>query len=456
MESGREEWRSKTGFVLAAAGSAIGLGNIWRFPYVAADNGGALFVLIYLGFVFLIGLPLMLSELTLGRKTLKNPFGAFQSITPNTPWRFVGILGILTGVGILSFYGVIAGWTVGYIYKAITGQFTNVSDPSQFAVIFGNFTGNPLVTILLFGSFITLTVFVVTGGIAKGIERWTRVLMPILFVILILLVIRSLTLGEGVGKGLSFYLNPNFADLKAGTVMQALGQALFSLSLGMGTMITYGSYISKKENLVSSAVSVVSFDTMIALVAGLAVFPALFALGMDPGTGGPGLVFVILPSIFDQIPGGLVFGTGFFILLSIAALTSTVSLLEVAVAYLIDEKKMSRKIAAISTGAITFIVGIPSALSQGASDFFGNIPFFHIDFLSFMNNAFGNFALIFGGFFISLYVGWRWGISKASEEIAIGSERFGYRKMWSFTLRFMAPLCIVSTFLYILITGNFF
>lgn len=458
MESARGEWGSKTGFILAAAGSAIGLGNIWRFPYVAAGNGGAIFVLIYLGFVFLIGLAVMLAELTVGRHTEKNPFGAFSAIVPGSRWPLVGALGIITGVGILSFYGVIAGWTLGYIVKTISGEFTGISDPGMFATNFANFAANPLSAIFFLAVFIALTVLVVVGGVSKGIERWSRILMPVLFGLLILLAIRSLTLGEGVADGLKFYLQPDFSAVTGNTVMQALGQALFSLSLGMGTMITYGSYISKKENLVSAAAYVVSFDTLIAFLAGLVIFPALYALSPDPASvsPGPGLVFVVLPSLFDKIPGGVIFGTGFFFLLSIAALTSTVSLLEVPVAYLIDEKKWTRKIAAISTGVITFIIGIPSALSQGANDFLGRLPIVDLDFLSFMNNLFGNFALVTGGFFICLFVGWKWGINNASREVEAGGASFGYRNMWSFTLRFLAPLCIMVTFLYIALTGNFF
>lgn len=455
MQESRELWQSKFGFILAAAGSAIGLGNIWRFPYMTGENGGAAFVLLYVFFVILIGFPIMLAELSLGRKTNKNALGSFSSIFPGTNWRFVGGLGIFTGIAILSFYSIIAGWTVGYIFKTISGTFSEIPNAQFLTDEFNRFAANPFSAILLHGVFIFLTVSVVIGGVSKGIERWSRILMPILFSLLILLVIRSVTLGSGVKEGLEFYLKPDFSKISGETIFMALGQALFSMSLGMGTMITYGSYISKKDNLVTSGVSVAFFDTGIALFAGLAIFPALFAIGLSPD-GGPGLVFMAFPLIFDKIPGGVFFGTGFFILLSIAALTSTISLLEVPVSYMIDEKKWSRKIAAITAGSIAFVLGIPSAISQGASDFFSNLPIVNVAFLDFMNIVFGNYALAIGAFFIALFVGWKWGVKQASKEIEEGNPVFSYRKMWSITLRFLAPICILIMMIYLAWTGNFF
>ncbi len=455
MEQKREEWRSKMGFILAAAGSAIGLGNIWRFPYMAGQNGGAVFVFIYVIFVVLIGFALMLAELTMGRHTQKNAYGAFVKIKPGSNWRWVGALGIFTGLAILSFYSVVAGWTVGYIFKTLRGDFTGITGPDQLKNIFGSFVANPAAAIGLHALFIVFTVSVVIGGIAKGIERLSRILMPMLFAILVLLVIRALTLGAGVKEGLEFYLKPDFSAVTAETVLTALGQALFSLSLGMGAMITYGSYISKSDNLVTSAGYVAFFDTMIALLAGLAIFPALFHINLNP-EGGAGLVFMVLPLIFDKIPGGIFFGTGFFLLLSIAALTSTISLLEVPVSYLIDEKKWSRKIAAIGTGVIAFLMGLPSAVSQGASGFFSNMPMVKLPFLDFMNILFGNYSLTIGAFFISIFVGWIWGINNAAKEVEQGNPTFGYRNMWAFTLRFLAPICIFITLIYIAITGKFF
>jgi len=455
MQKAREEWRSKLGFIMAAAGSAIGLGNIWRFPYLTAESGGAAFVMLYLVFVVLIGFAVMIAELTIGRHSQRNAVGAFERIFPGSKWKWVGVLGIITGVGILAFYSVVAGWTVGYFFKTISGQFQQLDDPSKLTTIFSRFAGNPVAAIGFHGLFIALTILVVIGGVAAGIERGTKILMPILFGILLLLVVRSLTLGKGVIDGLNFYLKPNFSAIKAETFIRALGQALFSLSLGMGAMITYGSYMSKEENLTSSAAYVCFFDTLIALLAGLAIFPALFAMGGQVA-GGPELVFLVFPAIFDKIPGGLIFGAGFFLLLSIAALTSTISLLEVAVAYLIDEHRWPRKAAAIGTGVLAFVLGIPSALSQGASEALGNIPLVHMPFLDLMNAIFGNYALTTGAFLIALFVGWKWGVANAIREITQGDPRFKVRPLWVFAIRYFAPLAIAVILIYLVVTGRFF
>ena len=306
----RDKWGSKIGFILAASGSAIGLGNIWRFPYVTGENGGAAFVLLYIVFVILIGTPVMIAELTVGRNTQLNPYGAFKKLAPGTLWPLLGLLGVITGIGILSYYSVIAGWTFGYFVKTLMGNFSNLTSPEKSVEIFENFVANPLLEIGSLFLFITITAMVVMRGVSKGIERWAKILMPVLFVLLILLTLRSVTL-PGASKGLSFYLSPDFSKIGAGTIAKALGQALFSLSLGMGTMITYGSYIAKKDNIYISAGYVCLFDTLIAIIAGLMTFPALFAMNMDPA-GGPGLVFVVLPSIFAKIPLGIIFWSRLF------------------------------------------------------------------------------------------------------------------------------------------------
>ncbi|MFQ5584231.1 MAG: sodium-dependent transporter, partial [Calditrichia bacterium] len=358
--SNRGQWGSKVGFILAAAGSAIGLGNIWRFPYVAGQNGGAAFVMMYIFFVVLIGLPYMFAELALGRSVQKNPVGAIDAIKPHSPWRGVGLLGVITGVGILSFYGVIAGWTFGYIFKMAVGKTGG----------FGEFIANPLIVIPLFALFMLFTTWIVHGGVEGGIERWSKILMPLFFLLLLGLIIYANTL-KGSAEGLAFYLKPDFSKITGKVAVAALGQAFFSLSLGMGLMITYGSYVSKKENLITSAIFIAFFDTLIAIFAGLIIFPALFAMGQDPAAG-PTLVFAVFPELFAKMPGGLFVGSLFFILLSVAALTSTISLLEVPVAYLVDEKKANRKRIVWVVAGLTFIIGLPSALSQGTSDFFSN------------------------------------------------------------------------------------
>jgi len=436
MPADRGQWSSKAGFIFAAAGSAIGLGNIWRFPYIVGENGGAAFVLLYIFFVVVIGLPYMMAELSLGRFSNKNPVGAIEAVKPKSIWKLAGVLGVITGIGILSFYGVIAGWTFGYIFKMAAGR----------AFGFEEFVADPLWVIILFAFFILLTTAIVHGGVRGGIEKWSKILMPILLVLLLGLIFYANSL-DGADKGLSFYLEPDFSKITGKTVLAALGQAFFSLSLGMGLMITYGSYVSKKENLLTSAIYIGLFDTAIAIMAGLIIFPALFAMGEDPAAG-PSLVFVIFPKIFTQMPYGLLVGAFFFVLLSVAALTSTISLLEVPVAYLVDEKNASRKKIVWAVAGFTFIVGIPSALSQGSVDFFTNfglLPRFLAgpDFLSEMSFIFGDFSLAFGALLLSVFIGWVWRAGNAADELQQGSPGFvRIRTVWMFMIRYFIPLVV--------------
>lgn len=437
MEAERGQWSSKAGFILAASGSAIGLGNIWRFPYVVGENGGGAFVLLYIFFVIIIGLPYMLGELALGRKYHKNPVGAVKAIKPKSPWIIVGLLGIITGVGILSFYGVIAGWTIGYIYKMAIGN------PGGFS----EYVSDPVLVLILFAGFMLITTYIVYGGVEKGIEKWSKILMPILLFLMLGLIIYSNTL-DGASKGLSFYLNPDFSKVTGQTILAALGQAFFSLSLGMGLMITYGSYLSKEENIISSAGYIVLFDTMIAIMAGLVIFPALFAMGESPAAG-PSLVFIVFPKLFMEMPFGLFIGSIFFILLSIASLTSTISLLEVPVAYFVDEKKVNRKKIVWWIALGTFIIGIPSALSQGSVEYFTNfgwIPDYLTspDFLSQASFLFGDFFLAFGAFLLSIFIAYIWGVKNAADEIAIGSKGFSknIKMIWAFMIKYFIPLVV--------------
>lgn len=437
-QSVRGAWTSRFGFILAAAGSAIGLGNIWRFPYITGMYGGAAFVLVYLVCVFAIGIPLLIAELTLGRHTSLNPVGAIRAVSKSRFWPLVGYLGVITGVGILSYYAVIAGWTVGYIFRTIAHSSTG----------FGSFVADPVVEIGYFALFLLLTAGVVVGGVERGIERWSKILMPLLLVILLGLIAFALTL-EGASGGVEFYLKPDLSKISGSTILAALGQAFFSLSLGMGTMITYGSYISKRENLALSAAGVALADTLIAVLAGLVIFPALFSVGQAP-TQGPGLVFNVLPKIFEMMPGGTIVGVFFFILLAIAALTSTVSLLEVPVAFLVDQKKWSRRKAVVIVTLIVFIVGLPSALSQGAIPALGSVAWFGgMDFLGMMDFLFGNLSLTLGGLLLAILVGWIWGTRRASEELLLGAGPW-YAALapgWSFMLKFVCPLFIALVLL---------
>jgi len=436
----RETWGSRMAFVLAAAGSAIGLGNIWRFPYLTGQNGGAAFVFIYVTIVLLIGLPVMMAEVSLGRVTRRNPVGAFERAAPNSAWRNVGVLGVITGFAILSYYSVVAGWTLGYTLKAATGAFARLTDPGETGAMFGRFVGDGPTVLGFHALFMALTVAVVMGGVRRGIERWTLILMPILFLMLMLLVLRSLTL-EGAWKGIAFYLKPDFSKVTTATFLAALGQAFFSLSLGMGAMITYGSYLSQSEDVVVATASVSLFDTVIALLAGLAIFPALFSVEGTEPTVGPKLVFVVLPSIFQRIPFGGLFGAVFFVLLVVAALTSAISLLEVCVAYLTDEKGWTRHKACFLAGGGAFILGIPAALSTGASTFLSNL-LFQMGFLDLMDMLFGNVALTLGAFLLCLFVGWRWAPEDALAAAMEGSAYPGLGRPWFLLIRYLCPFAI--------------
>ncbi len=437
MDEQRGQWSSKYGFILAAAGSAIGLGNIWRFPYLVGENGGAAFLLIYIFFVIVIGLPYMMAELSLGRSSNLNPVGAIKKLKNNKSlWWLVGLFGVITGVGILSFYAVISGWTVGYIFKTFFGQAND----------FSNFVSDPFIVIILLAIFLGINALIIYGGVEGGIEKWSKILMPVLFILMFLLIIYSNNL-DGAYKGLEFFLVPDFSKITGYIILAALGQAFFSLSLGMGLIVTYGSYLSKKEDIFSGAFFVTFFDTLIAIMAGFIIFPALFAMGENPSEG-VALTFIVLPKLFAKMPFGNIVGAIFFILLSIAALTSTISLLEVPVSYLVDEKKISRKKLVFPVSFVVFLLAIPPALSQGASEFFTNFGLIpgnlaSPDFLSQMSFFWGDFSLAFGAFLMSIFIGWVWGAKNAADEIDINSKQFRkIRKVWVFMIKYFIPIII--------------
>ncbi len=438
----RDSFASTLGFIAAAAGSAIGLGNIWKFPYITGVYGGAAFIVVYLICIACIGLPVMLSEFVIGRKAQQNAVGSFKKLAPRTPWFFTGWMGVIAAFCILAFYGVVAGWTLEYVVKAVMNGFAGKT-PNDLGGMFGGFisrAGKPVFWQVLF---MILTGLIVTAGIKDGIEKYSKILMPVLLAILIILVIRGVTL-PGAGAGLSFLFKPDFSKLSADAILQALGHAFFSLSLGMGTMITYGSYLGKRENLGVAALQVTIADTLIALLAGVAIFPAVFAFGIEPAAG-PGLVFITLPNVFEQMPGGYIFGIMFFALLAIAALTSAISILEVVVAYFVENLKMARsKAAIVATIAIT-VIGIPCSLSMGPMagvEFFGKTVFDLLDFAS------ANILLPLGGLFISAFVGWYLGYEKTFAEVSNeGKLTVGYMPVYLFLAKFIAPIAIALVFL---------
>lgn len=442
MAAAREHFGTRIGFILAAAGSAVGLGNIWKFPYITGANGGAAFLIIYLAIVFSIGLGVMLAELVVGRAAERNPVGAYSRLKGGA-WPVLGFLGVAAGFIILSFYVVVAGWTLAYIVK-IFGGMLEISTPSGFGKAFGAFIADPIEPVIYSFVFMALTVGVVIRGVGAGIERACAILMPLLFILVLILMVRALTL-PGAFKGVSFFLDPDFSKVTGGTVLAALGHAFFSLSLGMGAMLTYGSYLDRKANLPGAALWVTGLDTMAAVLAGLIVLPAVFAFGFSP-SGGPGLTFVTLPAVFAKMPAGFVFGVLFFALLAVAALTSAVSLLEVVVAYFVDERGMSRHRAASLFGAIIFVIGIPSSLSFGIWKGYtvaGKTIFDVMDFMA------TNLLLPIGGIGIAIFAGWAIR-SRALAEVTNGGDiGFAWAPIWSIIIRFVAPVAIA----WILVSG---
>jgi len=442
MNAGRGEFATRLGFILAAAGSAIGLGNIWKFPYVAGQNGGGAFVIVYLIMVFSIGLSVMLAEFAIGRAAQRNPVGAFAKLKGGA-WTGVGYLGVAAGFIILSFYAVVGGWTLAYTVHTM-GTLLETSDPKTLGAFFGEFTADPGSSVFYHGLFLAMTMAIVIGGVEKGIERASKFLMPVLLVLLVALCLRAVTLPGG-GAGIAFFLTPDFSKIDIDTINAALGQAFFSLSLGMGALLTYGSYLSRQVHLTTAALWVTSLDTSIALLAGFLVLPAVFAFGYDPAAG-PGLTFITLPAVFAQMPGGAFFGPLFFGLLSIAALTSAVSLLETAVAYFVDNRGLSRRKATAWAGIIIFALGIPSALSFGAlsgQTVAGRTFFDLMDYLA------SNVMLPLGGIAISVFAGWTIMDRIIDEITADGAHGFPARTIWIWICRIAAPLAIT----WILVSG---
>ena len=437
-------WKSRWGFILAASGSAVGLGNVWKFPYVVGQNGGGAFVLIYLACIFVIGTPIMLAEFSLGRKTNRNPVGAFDQLKPNSLWIGIGYMGVLAGFFILSFYGVVGGWTFAYIVKSITGSVLEFATPKEAAVFFEDFIGNTEEVLFYHALFIGTCIAIVLKGVHGGIEKACDILMPTLVVILFLLMLRSLTLDRAM-DGMAFYLTPDFSKVNTNVILIALGQAFFSLSLGMGCMITYGSYLSEKVSLTSSTVYVVIFDTLIALLVGMVIFPAVFSMGLEP-TEGPGLVFSVLPTVFASMPLGHGVAIIFFILLAIAAITSGISLLEVVVAYFIDQRGWQRKKAVLVVGSAIFAFGIPSGLSFGIM---ADVKLLGMNFFDHIDNIASNYFLPLGGMLTAVFVGWVWGTKNAHEEIEKYENKFSFpwSECWGFLIRYITPVAVGIVFI---------
>ncbi|MFC2098007.1 sodium-dependent transporter [Bacteroidota bacterium] len=438
----RDNFGSKLGILAAAAGSAIGLGNIWRFPYETGENGGGAFLVVYLVFIFALGVPLMLSEFIIGRRAQRNPIGTFKKLAPGKPWHIVGLMGVAAAFMIFAFYGVVAGWTLEYIFQAVKNGFGG-KDATEITAMFEGFTQSSFKPIMWQIIFMAMTAGIIMAGVKKGIEKYAKILMPVLLVIIIILCVRSVTL-PGAEKGLAFLFKPDFSKINGDVILSALGQAFFSLSLGMGTMITYGSYISKKDNLPNTAIQVSIIDTLIAILAGVAIFPAVFAFGIDPAAG-EGLIFITLPNIFQQMPGGYIFALLFFVLIGVAALTSTISLLEVIVAYFTEELKISRKKATVLSATGILFLGVLCSLSRGEIEGF---TIFGLNIFSLFDYISANLLLPIGGLCIVVFVGWQLKKKDIYDEFSSGGTfKARFFPAYMFIVKFIAPIAIAIVFL---------
>lgn len=443
----RGNFGSKLGVILASAGSAVGLGNIWRFPYETGNHGGAAFILIYLGCILLLGLPIMIAEFLIGRHSQANTARAYQILAPGTQWRWVGRMGVLAGFLILGYYSVVAGWTLEYIFEAVSNSFAGKT-PAEFISSFQSFSSNPWRPTLWLTLFLLATHFIIVKGVEKGIEKSSKIMMPTLFIIILILVGCSVTL-PGAGKGIEFLLKPDFSKVDGNVFLGAMGQAFFSLSLGMGCLCTYASYFSKNTNLTRTAFSVGIIDTFVAVLAGFIIFPAAFSVGIQPDAG-PSLIFITLPNVFQQAFSGIpilayIFSVMFYVLLALAALTSTISLHEVVTAYLHEEFNFTRGKAArlVTTGCI--LLGILCSLSLGVTKEFTIFGLGMFDLFDFVT---AKLMLPLGGLLISIFTGWYLDKKLVWSEITNnGTLKVPTYKLIIFILKYVAPIAISVIFI---------
>ncbi|NNF15247.1 MAG: sodium-dependent transporter [Gammaproteobacteria bacterium] len=439
-------WSSRLAFILAVTGSAVGLGNIWKFPYVTGEYGGGAFVLMYLAFVFIIGLPTMMSEILIGRRGRRNPVTTMQLVgeeeSGRSAWKYVGLMGVCGGILILSYYSVVAGWAVAYIPKAASGAFVG-SDAATVKSLFNTLTGDPWALLGWHSLFMGLTVFVVARGVERGLEQAVRILMPALVIMLVILLVYSIRHGDFMAA-VNYMFRPNWDDISFEGALVALGQALFTLSVGMGAVMAYGAYLPEETNIGTAAITVVLADTTIAILAGLVIFPVVFGFGMAAG-GGPGLIFQTLPLAFGGMPGGVVFGTVFFVLLSFAAWTSAIGLIEPAVAWANEQFSVPRSKATLAIGGLIWLIGVLSVLSFNVlKDEKYHTPlgtlFDTIEFIT------SNVMLPLGALLIVIFAGWVMCRNSTSDELKMGS---GLRyDMWRFAARYIAPIAVIAVFLH--------
>ncbi len=447
MEQNRGIFGSRFAGVLVAAGSAVGLGNIWRFPYELGRNGGAAFLLVYILCIIAFGIPLMVSEFAVGRNAQSNTARAFGMMGGSRAWRFVGLLGVLTGTLILCYYGVAAGWTLEYLFEAGINGFAGKT-PADFKADFNAFASDPVRPVICMAVFMLINLAVILAGVKKGIERGSKLMMPLLFIFVLTLAISSVML-PNAEKGLEFLFKPDLSKITSSTLLSAMGQAFYSLSLSMGCLCTYASYFRKEDKLVNNAVNVATIDTMVAVLAGVIIFPAVFSVGIEPGAG-PSLVFITLPNVFQTIFAGeawlgYIFSVMFYLLLVLATLTSAMGLLEVPTIYLKEEFRIRRRWSAIGCTVFCIIVGVGCSLSMGVwSDYtlFGLGMFDLFDFVT------AKIMLPIGGFFAALYVGWFCDELQLYGEITNhGTAALKFYRIYRILIRYVAPIAILSIFL---------
>ena len=446
MDAKRGRFGSQLGVILASAGSAVGLGNIWRFPTEVGRGGGAAFILIYLGFILLLAMPVMLCEFTIGRSSRSNAIGAFRKLAPGKPWVLTGIMGVLSGFLVLSFYSVVAGWTLHYTTLSVTGQLLR-KEGLDFATAFNAFVSDPWLPLVYLAVFLLMTHFVVARGIERGIEHYSKLMMPLLLVIIVLLMCFSLTL-PGASEGIRFLLDPDLSEVTPDVVLGAMGQAFFSLSVGIGCLITYSSYFSNETRLVRSALNVCAIDTLVAVLSGFIIFPTVFSVGINPDAG-PGLVFITLPNVFNMMSGqmpvaGYIFALLFYVLLLLAALTSSISMHEICTAFLSEHFSMSRNKAAAIVTAVCLVLGAFCSLSFGP---WREVTLLGRGFFDLFDFTVTKFLMPIGGLLMTLFVGWRLDRRLVQQQLN-GGDTLSVRLMRPLLvlIRWVAPIGILIIF----------
>ena len=444
MKEKRVGFTTRLGAIAATVGSAVGLGNIWRFPYQAGENGGGAYILIYLLCVVLLGVPIMMSEFIIGRSTHKSMKGAVQELTPGSPFKIFAYVGVLGALLICGYYSVVCGWVIEYLWNSADGSLLGHT-PDQYNDMFNTFVSTPQRCVLWTILFLVLNFLVLSRGIKNGIERIANIMMPVLFVLLIVFCVNSLML-PGSMKGMDFLFNIKFDQLGWKGVVDAMGQAFMSLSLGVTCLITYSSYFKDDSNLMKDAVTISALDTLVAILAGIVIFPAVFSFGLEPNAG-PKLIFETLPTIFQQMPGGVIWAVLFFVLLFFASITSTISLSEIPITFMIDEYKISRGKAIAITATLMTIIAVLSALSFST---LSNVTIFGKNIFDFLDYVGPNFFMLLGGLVTAIYVGWILKKTVVHDQLTNGGmhrSRF-VQPYIIFCLRYVAPIAIIIIFLY--------